>query len=125
MKAYVVFSSNEPVLVLTRTSIRSKEILRELQRIGCLKFIAREVPVERLRDQYGRQFEVIEASLRKGCDLRVLDYSGRRIFRTLPFSEFGPAYRHEPALNIGSPSRGLSRPVVPSSPGAGPHALFG
>jgi len=125
MKAYVVFSSKEPVLVMTRTSIRSKEILKELRRIGCLKFIAREVPVEGLRDRYGRQFDVIEASLTKGCDLRVLDFSGRRIFRTLPFSEFGPAYRHESPLIIADRSQRSARQVVRSSPDVGSHSLFG
>jgi hypothetical protein len=125
MKAYVVFYSNEPVLVLTRTSIRHQEILKELRRIGCLKFIAREVPVERLRDRYGRQFEVIEESLRHGCDLRVLDYSGRRIFRQLPFSEFGPAYRHESPPITAKPRQEPTRHVVRSSPAVGSPALFG
>ena len=121
MKAYVIFSSNEPVLVLTRHTIRSKPVLDELHRIGCTKFIAREVPVNHLRSQYGQQFDVIEAALRKGCDLRVLDYSGRRIFQYLPFSEFGPAYRHESAPVIADSTRkstrAASRPILgPASP---------
>jgi len=95
MKAYVVFSSSEPVLVLTRHAIQSRPALEELHRIGCEKFIAREVPLHGLQNLYGQQYDVIENALRKGCDLRVLDYSGRRIFRHFPFSELGPAYRHE------------------------------
>lgn len=116
MKAYVIFSSNEPVLVLTRHPIRSKPILDELHRIGCAKFIAREVPVNDLRSQYGQQFDVIEAALGKGCDLRVLDYSGRRIFQYLPFSDFGPAYRHEAAAVTADATRkstrASSRPIL-------------
>lgn len=95
MKAYVIFSSREPVLIVTRQAIRSRAILNQLGRVGIHKFIAREVPVDHLRSQYGRQFEIIEEALRKGSDLRVLDFNGRRIFKNLPFSEFGPAYRRE------------------------------
>jgi len=105
MKAYVIFSSSEPVLVLARRTIRSEAVLNELRRIGCQKFIAREVPVEQLRNLYGRQFDVIEESIQKGCDLRVLDFSGRRIFRYLPFSDFGPAYRRELQTGAAEPRR--------------------
>ncbi len=123
MKAYVIFSANEPVLVLTRHTIRSKPVLEELHRIGCMKFFAREVPVNHLRWQYGQQFDVIEEAVRKGCDLRVLDYSGRRIFRHLPFSEFGPAYRHESPPVVADvarkSTRAPSRPILGTASPAG------
>ncbi len=125
MKAYVIFSSSEPVLVLARRTIRSEAVLKELRRIGCQKFIAREVPVDHLRNLYGRQFEVIEASIQKGCDLRVLDYSGRRIFRYLPFSDFGPAYRREPQPGAAEPLRDSSHDAVRRKPSAATHTLFG
>ena len=95
MRAYVVFSSTEPVLVVSRQPIRSRPVLDELRRIGCLKFIAREVPIEQVRCLYGRQYDIIEEAIARGCPLRVLDYNGRRIFRWLPFSDFGPAYQKE------------------------------
>lgn len=95
MKAYVIFSSSEPVLVVARQTIRSKPVLNQLGRIGIHKFIAREVPVTGLRSKYGRQFEVIENALNNGTELRVLDHSGHRIFQNVPFSDFGPAYRRE------------------------------
>ena len=105
MKAYVVFSSTEPVLVLARQSIRNQAVQQELRRIGCLKFFAREVPVDLLRTLYGHQYDVIEKALKRGCSLRVLDYSGRRIFRYLPFSEFGPAIRCELSSTSTSPGQ--------------------
>lgn len=96
MRAYVIFSATEPILVVSRQSIRSKPVLDELRRLGCLKFIAREVPIEHVQCTYGRQFEIVEEALvDRGGLLRILDYNGRRIFRYLPFSEFGPAYRCE------------------------------
>jgi len=95
MRAYVVFSSTEPVLVVSRQSIRSRPVLDELRRIGCLKFIAREVPIEQVQCLYGRLYDIIEEAIDRGCPLRVLDYNGRRIFRWIPFSDFGPAFRKE------------------------------
>lgn len=95
MKTYVIFSSREPLLIVTRRSIQNREVLGQMGRIGCTKFIAREVPAEQVRRQYPGQFEVIERALAKGDSFRVLDYSGERVFRKLPFSEFGLAYRYE------------------------------
>jgi len=118
MKAYVVFSSQEPALIVTRHPIRNDVILNQLGRIGIRKFIAREVPVPQVRSSYGRQFDVIEEALEKGSDLRVLDFSGRRIFRNLRFSDFGPAYRREHTLTEFEPpldtSRISSRPCTGS-----------
>lgn len=122
MKAYVIFSSHEPALIVTRHPIRSDVILNRLGRIGIRKFIAREVPVPQVRSRYGRQFDVIENALEKGSDLRVLDFSGRRIFQNLPFSDFGPAYRREHSLREFDParepphvsSRPCSEPVSPA-----------
>jgi hypothetical protein len=97
MKSYIIFSSREPFLIVTRGVIRDKEVVEHLRRIGCSKFISREVPIEHLRGQYGRRFEVTENALRDGGHFRVLDYSGDRVFQNLPFSDFGRAYRCEPA----------------------------
>ena len=97
MKSYIIFSSREPFLILTRETIHDNGVVEHLRRIGCTKYISREVPIAHIRRQYGRRFEVTEGALRDGGDLRVLDYSGERVFQNLPFSEFGGAYRCEPA----------------------------
>jgi hypothetical protein len=124
MKAFVIFSSREPILVVTRHAIRDEVNLNQLSRIGIQKFIAREVPIPQLRRLYGRQFDVIEEAIRKGNDLRVLDFSGHRIFQNLPFSELGPAYRreHSPAKSgpIQESPRATSRP----NPGPVSPAVF-
>ncbi len=125
MKAYVIFSSNEPVLVVTRQPIRNQVVLDQLDRIGILKFIAREVPVLHLRRRYGRQFDVIEEALSKGTDLRVLDFSGRRIFQNLPFSEFGPAYRHDHSLKKAGSTRATPRTPCGPYPGSASPTGFG
>ena len=125
MKAYVIFSSREPVLVATRQTIRSEAVLNQLGRVGIFKFIAREVPTTHLRTQYGRQFDVIEDALEKGSALRVLDFSGRRIFKNLPFSEFGSAYRHESDPVISDSSQSPLRAAFRPNPGSVPRPGFG
>lgn len=125
MKAYVIFSSREPVLVVTRQPIRNEAVLHQLGRIGIRKFIAREVPFHQLRSHYGRQFDVIEEALEKGSDLRVLDFSGRRIFQNLPFSEFGPAFRREHSLSESDSARETPRTTSRPYPGTAPPAMFG
>jgi hypothetical protein len=95
MKTYVVFSSREPLLIVIQRSIRDRSVLGHLDRIGCSKFIAREVPVEQVRRRYGRRFEVVERALRDGVGFRVLDYNGENIFHTVPLSDLGRAYRCE------------------------------
>lgn len=124
MKAYVIFSSSEPVLVVTRETISSKPVLDHLGRVGILKFIAREVPVPHLRSRYGRQFDVIEEALQKGNDLRVLDFSGHRIFQNLPFSEFGSAYRREPHPTAADPIQESSRAAFRPNPDSVPQTPF-
>lgn len=124
MRAYVIFSSTEPVLVVTRLTIRSKAVLDELRRIGCLKFIAREVPIEHVRCQYGHQYDVIEEALERGSPLRVLDYNGRRIFRYLPFSDFGPAYRRELTSVLEHPAREPAAAGLQTDRGAISYARF-
>ncbi len=97
MKSYIVFSSREPFLIVTRGTIRDRKVIDHLREFGCSKFIAREVPVDHIRRQYGRRFEVMEKAIQEGQDIRVLDYSGEHVFRNLPFSDFGGAFRCEPS----------------------------
>ena len=125
MKAYVIFSSHEPLLVVTRQPILNDVVLNQLGRIGIRKFIAREAPVSQLRSRYGRQFDVIEKALEKGSDLRVLDFSGPRIFQNLPFSELGPAYRREHSLAESDPARETPRATSRSYPGSVSPVVFG
>lgn len=97
MKSYIIFSSREPFLIVTRKTIHDHEVIDRLRRFGCSKFISREVPVEHVRRKYGREFEVIEQAIENGHLLRVLDSSGTQVFQKLPLSEFGRAYRCETA----------------------------
>ena len=56
MKSYIIFSSREPFLIVTQNSIRDRKVIDHLRRIGCTKFISREVPIDHIRGRYGRRF---------------------------------------------------------------------
>lgn len=96
MRSYLVLTGNGPLLVMTSNSCITGEALREsLRRKGIEKFIAYEVPVERLHEYYGLPFEVIAADIERGRDLRVLDFDGTHIFDRVPFSDLGRAFHCE------------------------------
>jgi hypothetical protein len=92
MQAYVVFSEAEPMLVLSSCrSFTNPLPLHRLSSRGITKFIAHEVPLDRLQTHYGISFEVLADDLSSREDIRVLDYDGDHIFRCLSLGELGSA----------------------------------
>ena len=96
MRSYLVLTENGPVLVLTSMeSITEKVLLNSLHSKGIDKFIAYEVPVEKVHEFYGVPFEIISADLERGKDLRVVDFDGPHIFSRLSFTDLGRQIQHE------------------------------
>jgi hypothetical protein len=96
MRSYLVLTENGPLLVLTSSdSITGENLLASLHSKGIDKFIAYEVPVERVHEFYGVPFETIAEDLESGKALRVVDFDGPHIFNCLSFSELGRQIRHE------------------------------
>jgi hypothetical protein len=91
MKAYFMFTSAGPLVVLTSyDSIINPELLKKLTSKGICKFIAHEVSVEAAKAKYGMHFDVIMEDLRQTDDFRILDYSGERAFKNFQLKELGP-----------------------------------
>ena len=96
MRSYLVFTETGPILILTScASVTEASLLDSLRHKGIDKFIAYEVPVERVHEFYGVPFEIIAADLESGKDLRVVDFDGPHIFNCLSFSELGRQIQHE------------------------------
>ncbi len=96
MRSYLVLTENGPLLVMTSNSCITGEALREaLRHKGITKFIAYQVPVDRMHEYYGLPFEVIAADIEGGQDLRVLDFDGPHIFDRVPFEDLGQAIHCE------------------------------
>jgi hypothetical protein len=90
MRAYVVFSGTGPILILTTyPELADERLLEKLHHKGIEKFIAYEVPTNRVHEIYGVPYEVIAADLELAEDLRVLDFNGHHIFSRFSFSELG------------------------------------
>jgi hypothetical protein len=96
MKAYLMFTANGPLVMLTsHDSINDPALLTKLNSKGISKFIAHEVPVETAKRRYGMHFDIVMQDLRETDDMRILDYSGERVFRNFTFNELGPPYYQE------------------------------
>jgi hypothetical protein len=92
----LVLTENGPLLLLTSSiSITEEILLDSLRSKGIDKFIAYEVPVERVHEFYGVPFEIIAADLESGKDLRIVDFDGPHIFSCLSFSDLGQQIHHE------------------------------
>jgi len=95
MTAYLVFTEFEPMLVMAaEAAVEDGRFNDRLAAMGYDCFIAHEVPVDRLREAYGLSLEVLEADIRGGKPVRILDSNGRHVFEAVPFSELGPARPH-------------------------------
>jgi hypothetical protein len=97
MKACIIFTGTGPILALTTfPSPTEPAFIEKLSHKGIKKFIARELPVDLVREKYGTQFDVIMNDVKQSDDLRVLDYNGHNVFYNFSFKDMGEPYRYEP-----------------------------
>jgi len=96
MKAGIIFTGTGPILILTTyESFDDSKFAEKLNVKGIKKFIASELPLEKVKKKYGNHFSVVMGDLNQTDDLRVLDYNGYNVFYNFSFSDMGkPAY-HE------------------------------
>lgn len=94
MKAGIVFTGTGPILILTTyESFKDPDLISKLGAKGIKKYIAVELPMEKVINKYGNLYNVVMGDLSQSDDLRVLDYNGYHVFHSFPFSEMGdPVY---------------------------------
>ena len=96
MKACVLFTGTGPVLILTSyESMTDPYLVEKLMAKGIKKYIAFEIPVQKVKDRYGLHYNVIINDLNQTNDLRVLDYDGHHVFYNFSFEEMGDPIFHE------------------------------
>ncbi|SHG34655.1 hypothetical protein SAMN02745206_03719 [Desulfacinum infernum DSM 9756] len=97
MKAGIIFTGTGPILVLTSyDSFTDPKFVEKMATKGIKKFIARELPVEKVKEKYGLQYSIILGDLKQTDDLRVLDYNGHNVFYNFSFKEMGEPIYYEP-----------------------------
>jgi hypothetical protein len=90
MKGILVVSGSGPLLLLSSyPTIDDPVLIANLRAKGLAKFLAWEVPVDKLRELYGYRFRDIADQLERRDDMRVLDFDGHRIFLNLSLRDLG------------------------------------
>ena len=96
MRAGIVFTGTGPILILTTySSLEDPKLLKKLMTKGIEKFIASEIPLDKVKEKYGNHFNVVMEDVKQADDLRVLDYNGHNVFHNFTFSEMGKFIYHE------------------------------
>ena len=102
MKAGIVFTGTGPILILTACeSLDDPRLVRQMNKKGITKYIAYEIPIQRVRDQYGQHLAVTLGDLKQSDDLRIMDVEGHHVFYNFSLNEFGqPVYHEEIGLKM-------------------------
>jgi len=96
MKAGIFFTGTGPILILTTyDALDDSNLIEKLSIKGIKKYIAYEVDREKVKEKYGKHFNVILGDLRQSDDLRVLDYDGHHVFYSFSLKELGEPVFYE------------------------------
>jgi len=97
MKTSIIFTGTGPILIMTSyKSLTNPDFVEKLAAKGIKKFIASDLPVEKVKERYGKHFDIVMNDLLQEDDLRVLDYNGHSIFLNFSFTEMGKPVYYEP-----------------------------
>ena len=96
MKAGIFFTGTGPILILTSyNELSDPNLVDKLATKGIKKYIAYEVPEDKVKERYGNHYNVILGDLNQSDDLRVLDYDGHHVFYNFSLKEIGEPVYHE------------------------------
>lgn len=103
MKALMLICGSGPMLILSsHESLTDDVFLGKLKNKGVDKFIAYELPWDKVKDSYGGHFQTVLHDLHETDDLRVLDVNGQRVFNLFRLDELGEPFIYE---SEGRPSK--------------------
>jgi len=102
MKAGIIVTGTGPILILTACeSLDDPRLVRQLNNKGITKYIAYEVPIEKVKERYGQHFGVTLGDLKQRDDLRIMDEEGHHVFYNFSLNELGePIYHEEVGLKM-------------------------
>lgn len=87
---YLIFTGTGPILVLSSyPEVTDERLIEKLRYKGVDKFLAYEVSLDAVRDQYGTSYEGVMRNLEGVEDIRVLDFNGHQIMANFSLQELG------------------------------------
>ena len=103
MKALMLITGSGPLLVLSSHDFPTDPGFLTKLNAKCIdKFIAYELPWDKVKDSYGGHFQTVLHDLHETDDLRVLDVNGQRVFNLFRLDELGEPFIYE---SEGRPSK--------------------
>ncbi len=98
MKAGIIITGSGSILFLTSAeSLESPDFVRALGEKGISKYIAFEIPEEKVRNRYGQHFAATLGDMKQYDVLRVVDIDGQRIFRKFDLESLSGLVLHDEA----------------------------
>lgn len=89
-RCYLIFTGTGPILVLsTYPKLTDERLIEKLRNKGVDKFLAYEVELEAVKEQYAHSFEGVVHNLDGVEDIRVLDFNGHQIMARFSLQELG------------------------------------
>lgn len=88
MKAGIFYTESGSILALTTHSFFAHhKLVEKLAEKGITKFIAYEVPIEKVKEKYGKQ-NCMKGKSNSDGDLRIIDDNERQIFKNFSIKDF-------------------------------------
>jgi hypothetical protein len=89
-RSYLIFTGTGPILVLSSyPKLTDERLIEKLRYKGIDKFLAYEVDLAAVKEQYGVSFENVMDNLDGVEDIRVLDFNGHQIMSNFSLQELG------------------------------------
>jgi predicted ABC-type ATPase len=96
MKAgLLLWGSGALIYLTTHRGYMDQALLEKFRAKGISKFIAYEIPIDKVKERYASHFDIVAMELKDADDLRVLDYDGTRAFNAFSFGELGSPFTFE------------------------------
>jgi len=90
MNTAIVFTCTGPILIVSNCdALADSRVIEKLAEKGISKFIAFEVPPDKVREIYGTYFTAALNELSNADDLQVLDSDSYSVFTNFSFEDLG------------------------------------
>lgn len=90
VRSYLMFTGSGPILAIsTYPKLTDERLLQKLRFKGISKFLAYQVDMDIVEEQYGQALRDISADLDGVEDLRVLDFNGHQIMANFSLDSLG------------------------------------